>query len=335
MKAIAPGKLILSGEHAVVFGKPALAMAVDRSAQSILTPEASDLVSFNLIDLSESGSFTVRTLNEMRARVLRNYQLFMAGQLSIRDVLHKPIELFEFAFINILEGLHLKLNEGLRIQTHSDIPIGCGMGSSAATILSVLRAIGHYFRVEFRPDWVLKYSIEAEKLQHGFPSGVDSYVSLHGGCALFQEGAAKAVPLPRFPLYLVNTGSPVSTTGECVVQVRQHFEKDPIWSAFEGVTMDMEAAIRGNAFEDIQRLVRANHALLARIGVVPERVQRFVAEIEAWGGAAKVCGAGSIAGDAAGMVMVVSEKPPKDICDRFGYTILPVRGDPLGARIVG
>jgi len=334
MKAIAPGKLILSGEHAVVFGRPALAMAIDRSAQSIITTSPGDQVSFNLVDLDSSESFTLRALRDMQQRVLRNYRLFLNGELGIREVIYKPIELFEYAFINILDGLHLKLTEGIHIQTKSDIPIGCGLGSSAATVLSAARAVGHYFRVEFRPDWYYRYSIEAEKLQHGYPSGVDSYISVHGGCALFREGQAKSVPLPRFNLYLVNTGTPESSTGECVVSVREHHEKDRIWNDFESVTLGLEDSLRKNDMEEIRRLIQENNKLLIRIGVVPEKVQRFISSIETMGGAAKICGAGSIRGNNGGMVLVVDDQPPSKLCGEYGYTITSVRGDPLGTRII-
>ena len=334
MRAIAPGKLILSGEHAVVYDRPALAMAIDRCATSVITADLSDLVSFDLVNLQSRDSFTLHMLSEMKQRVARSYHLFLDGQLSIREVLHKPVELFEFAFINILDGLHLKLERGLNIQTESNIPIGCGMGSSAATVLSVLRGIGHYFRVDFRPDWVMKYSLDAEKLQHGHPSGVDSYVSLHGGCALFQNGEARAVPLPRLAMYLVHTGVPASTTGECVVQVGQRFKNDVIWSDFEAVTLEMERAIRANNLPGIRRMVRENNKLLAAIGVVPQRVQSFIREVEDWGGAAKVCGAGSVVGDAAGVVLVVASESPAELCAKHNYTLIPVRGDPLGARII-
>ncbi|MFH0907506.1 MAG: mevalonate kinase [bacterium] len=334
MKAIAPGKLILSGEHAVVYGRPALAMAIDRYAQSIITPESSDLVSFNLVDLQESNSFTLRALGELKNRVLKNYHMFLNGDMGIREVLHKPIELFEFAFITILDGLHLKLAGGLNIRTQSNIPIGCGMGSSAATVLSSLRAVGHYFRVDFRPDWYMKYSLEAEKLQHGHPSGVDSYISLHGGCALFRDGQAQSVPLPRAQIYLVHTGIPETTTGECVVTVRNEFRNDTIWNDFEAVTLSLEQALRTNDMVDVQRAVRENHRLLSRIGVVPARVQSFISEIEQQGGAGKICGAGSVAGDQGGMVLVFAEQPPTELCAKYGYTILSVRGDPLGTRIV-
>ena len=334
MRAIAPGKLILSGEHAVVYGRPALAMAIDRCAQSVISLGANDLVSFNLVDLKETDSFTLRALGDLKTRLQRNYQLFLSGDLGIRDVLHKPIELYEYAFITLLDGLHLKFSDGLNIQTQSNIPIGCGMGSSAATILSLLRGIGHYFRVEFRPDWFLKYSMEAEKLQHGFPSGVDSFISLNGGCALFQNGQATSVPLPRLAMYLVNTGTPGATTGECVVEVKNRFERDVIWNDFEAVTLALEKAVRANKLEDVQQAIRENHRLLSRIGVVPAKVQQFIGEIEAQGGAAKICGAGSVLGEAAGMVLVLAERNPADLCQRYGYELSTVRGDPLGARIV-
>lgn len=333
MRAIAPGKLILSGEHAVVYGRPALAMAIDRFAESVVTALPSEEIAFDMRDLQQTDRFTIRALRDMKARVARSYQLFLNGDLGIRDVLLKPVELFEYAFIALLDGLHLKA-EGLNIQTQSNIPIGCGLGSSAASVLSLLRGVGHYFRVEFRPDWYLKYSLEVERLQHGHPSGVDSYISLHGGCALFQQGNATPVPMPRDTMYLVNTGAPAATTGECVVQVRQRFERDQIWNDFEAVTRALAGAIHANDLDGVRRCIRENHRLLVRIGVVPTRVQQFIGEVEATGGAAKICGAGSVMGDAAGIVLASCEQPPRELCARFGYTLIPVRGDPLGTRIV-
>ncbi len=335
MKAIAPGKLILSGEHAVVYGRPALAMAIDRSAQAIITPTESDQISFSLQNYDESERFTLRALREFRKRVATNYHFFLEGELGIREVLLKPVELFQFAFITLLDGLHLKLDQGMDIQVGSNIPIGCGLGSSAATVLSELRAVGHFMRVDFRPDWHYKYSLEAENMQHGHASGVDSYVSLHGGCVRFQNGEGTKVPLPRTPVFLVQTGTPLTTTGECVSHVREHFGSSGIWDDFEGTTDRMEQALHGSDLELLQAVVRENHRLLTKIQVVPEPVQRFISEVERLGGAAKICGAGAVAGDQAGVVMVVAESPPIELCRQFGYELSAVRGEPLGVRIVG
>jgi len=334
MKAIAPGKLILSGEHAVVYGRPALAMAIDRSVEAVITPAAGDAISFDLADYRETESFTLRALEEMKRRIAKSYRLFLDGDLSIREVLRKPVELLEFAFINILDGLHLKLAGGLDVRVKSSIPIGCGLGSSAASVLSMVRAVGHYFRVDFRPDWYYAYSIEVEKMQHGHPSGVDSYVSLHGGAARFQDGRASKIPLPRLPLALVNTGTPETTTGECVAAVRARFAQSAVWDEFGRVTDAMEGALREDRRDDVAACVRENHRLLREIGVVPDRVAAFVDEIERAGGAAKICGAGAVRGDAAGAVMVCGARPTPALCAAYGYRMEPVRGEPLGVRVV-
>ena len=334
MKAISPGKLILSGEHSVVYGKPAVAMAIDRSVTATIETSADGQVSFNLQDIGESDSFTVLALQDFKRRALNNYHLFLDGKMGIRDVLHKPVDLFKFGFITVLDGLHRSLETGIVIKLKSSIPVGSGMGSSAAAVLSELRALGHYLRVDFKPDWYYEFSLEAEKLQHGHPSGVDSYISLYGGCAAFQNGSARSVPLPRMKMYLIETGAPEATTGECVVQVKEQFQNDLIWNDFEAVTNEVEKAVRENNSALMRSLIRENHRLLCRIGVVPAKVQQFVADVETAGGAAKICGAGAIRGQNGGAVLVLADFMPTALAAKYGYKVSPVRGDPLGTRIV-
>ena len=334
MKAVAPGKLILSGEHAVVYGKPAIAMAIDRSAVFELTPQAGDEVSFDLPGIELGESHTVNALRDFKRRIERKYHEFLNGEIGIGYVLAAPADLFRFAFIHSLDGLHRKLDSGLVMKLRSSIPMGCGMGSSAATVLSEIRALGHYLRVDFKPDWYYEYSLEAEKLQHGNPSGVDSYISLHGGCARFQNGEALSMALPRMKMFMVQTGIPESTTGECVMNVERNFKNSAIWSEFEDVTNAFEEAIQTNNRHKLHWLVRENNRLLTAIGVVPDTVQRFIADIEQWGGSAKVCGAGSVVGEKGGIVLVFADQNPEVLCAKYGYTVSPVRGDPLGTRII-
>lgn len=334
MKAVAPGKLILSGEHAVVYGRPAIAMAIDRSAVFELTPQAGDEVAFDLPGIQGSESFTLMALRDLKRRVEKKYREFQDGEIGIGYVLAAPADLFRFAFINTLDGLHRQLDSGVILKLRSSIPMGCGLGSSAATVLSELRALGHYLRVDFKPNWFYEFSLDAEKMQHGNPSGVDSYISLHGGCALFKNGEARSISLPRLRMYMVETGVPESTTGECVSDVARRFGESAVWSEFEDVTNAFEAALAMNDLQKIHWLVRENNRLLVEIGVVPERVQSFIREIEAWGGSAKVCGAGSVTGDRGGIVVVFAEEAPTVLCGKYGYAVSPLRGDPLGARMV-
>src|SRR5579872_5159109 len=152
MKVHAPGKLILSGEHAIVYGKPALAMAVNRYAIASAAPQLLPLVSFDLSDLAYEHDLPFTALNRLKGRIKYNYQKFISGDFKIRDVLQKPVELAQFAFSLFLESLNLKLTQGIKIRLQSDIPMGCGMGSSAATILSIVHAIAHHLQIELSSD---------------------------------------------------------------------------------------------------------------------------------------------------------------------------------------
>ena len=333
MKAVAPGKIIISGEHSVVYGAPAIGMAIDRNAVFQLEQQKINEISFDLPG-STTTSFTLMALRDFKNRLERKYQQFQRGDIGISYVLSAPADLFKFAFIHALDGLHRSLDSGLVMKLRSSIPIGCGMGSSAATVLSELRALGHYLRVDFKPDWYYEYSLEVERLQHGYPSGIDSHISLHGGCSYFKEGKGYKIPMPNLEMFLVETGVPESTTGICVEKVRNDFADSSIWTEFESITENIKVSLHNNDQDQLRENIRANHQLLKRIGVVPDQVSQFISEIESLGGAAKICGSGSVEGDAGGVVLVLADEMPSEICDKFGFKVSPLRGDPLGTRLV-
>ncbi len=336
MKVHAPGKLILSGEHAVVYGKPALAMAINRYATATATPQLLPLVSFDLSDLSYEHGLTLTALNHLKNRIKQKYERFMHGDFKIRDVLQKPVELAQFAFTLFLETLNLKLTQGVRIRLQSDIPMGCGMGSSAATVLSIVHAIAHHMQVDISSELFYRLSLEAENMQHGYSSGLDLRVSLHGGCMLVKEGQIEQRPIPSLPMYLVNTGAPKSTTGECVTQAATHFKKSQLGADFAAITEAMDKALQANNLQEVLQTVRMNHLLLTKIGVVPPSVQQFIREIENTEGAAKICGAGAVSGDKGGVVLVMTENVAAliDLCARYQYAIIPITGEARGVHVI-
>ena len=334
MIAAAPGKLILSGEHAVVYQQPALVMAVNRFARATLESHTQKNVTLYLADLSLTSTNSTNALRVLKRRMEKNYTLFLREELGIRQVVTNPTDVFNFMVIHMLDAFLLDLQCGVQIKVQSDIPIGCGMGSSAATVVSVLRVLAAYFNLAFVPEKFYSFAMEAERLLHGTPSGVDPFVSLYGECHRFQNGQTQVRPIPSIPMYMVNTGAPQATTGECVSFVASHFAASSIWNEFGSVTDEIDQSIRGNDFFNVQKQVRQNHRLLMEIGVVPEQVGRFISEIESLGGAAKISGAGSIRGDHAGIVLIFAEKPPIEVCQKYRYEIYPVQGESFGARVV-
>jgi mevalonate kinase len=336
MKILAPGKLILSGEHAVVHGHPALAMAVNRYAITTATPQLSPTVSFDLSDLAYQRRLSLSALNSLKNRIKRKYQRFVNGDFKIRDVLQKPVELAQIAFSLLLETLNLKLTQGVNIHVQSTIPIGCGMGSSAATILSIVHALAHHFRVTLTPDALFHLGLEAENMQHGYSSGLDLRVSLHGGCIYVKDNTIHARVLPKLSMFLVNTGLPITHTGECVTAVANYFKVGSLGDDFAAVTTAMDIALQQEQLSEVKRMISENHQLLVQINVVPLKVQHFISAIQQNGGAAKICGAGAVAGDNGGIVLVLTddEAALQTLCSRFHYTHVPIAGEPRGVHIV-
>lgn len=336
MKVYAPGKLILSGEHAAVYGKPALAMAVNRYVTAMATPQLLPFISFDLSDLEYERRFTLSALHHLKNRIKNKYQRFVQGDFKIRDVLQKPVELAQFAFSLFFETLNLSLTQGMKIRVQSDIPIGCGMGSSAATILSIVHAIAHHLRIDLPADTLLHLGQEAENMQHGYSSGLDLRVSLYGGCLFLKDGQIHKRSVPTIPMYLINTGAPDTGTGECVAAVAHHFKSTQIGDEFAAVTEAMDNALQQNNLLEFMEAIYSNHKLLIRIGVIPSAVQCFIADIEQTGGAAKICGAGAVSGNKAGVVLAVTENETalKELCKQHHYTILPIAGETRGVHVI-
>lgn len=336
MKVYAPGKLILSGEHAVVHGQPALAMAVNRYAIATVGRSGLPNVSLHLANLSHTSQTTFQDLLAIKDKLKRKYQKFIRGEYHIRDVLRKPFELVHAALGIIAGTQNIRLPDGMQIQVTSDIPIGSGMGSSAASILCVMKAASLHLQIPLSNDVLYQMALEAENLQHGQSSGLDLRVSLHGGCLYVHGNEMLPRPLPTYPFYLVNTGMPQCSTGECVKHVADTFINSSIGSEFAAVTQSMDQALQQQSFINAQHAVRANHQLLVNIGVVPERVRMFIEKVESLGGAAKISGAGAIQGDAAGMVMVLiqDEDILANLCRQFQYDLQTIQGEPRGVHVV-
>lgn len=336
MKVRAPGKLILSGEHAAVYGKPALAIAVNRYAEAEAISQLTPIMSFDLGDLAYQQALRFASLDRLKERIKNKYRRFLRGEFSIRQVLKKPVELAQFAFSLFFEVLNLRPNQGVKIKVRSDIPIGCGMGSSAAIILSVIHVLSRHLDLTLPPETLFRMALEVENLQHGYSSGLDLRISQQGGCLLMREGEIETRALPELPFYLINSGSPLSSTGECVSRVEPHFRRSSIGEDFAAVTGMMDRALQARHPRDFRDSIRRNHELLRELGVVPERVQRFIAEVEQNGGAAKICGAGSVAGDQGGVVLGVSDDVAAltDICARYRYSLIPAVVEKRGVHVV-
>ena len=334
--ARAPGKLILSGEHAVVQGAPCLVVAIDRYTTTTVTAENKPHLRFHLPDIQHVGETTFDKLGKAKNRLQDAYGKFSRGERGIRDVLQKPFELLHYTASHTLEKLDPKRERGFEVSTQSTLPIGCGMGSSASSVVSTNYAITHYLGKAVDSKLQYELSLAAENMQHGQSSGVDLHIAIYGGCHLFQQGQSDARPCPTQPFYIVNTGKPESNTGECVSVTSQHFaQEESLLDAFSDVTYQVDQALQNQDDAALITAVKANHALLVQIGVVPKAIAAFIAAVEHAGGAGKTCGAGAVKGEHAGCVWLLGDKTMlARLAEQHGYTLETLHAEANGVTLV-
>lgn len=334
IKARAPGKIILSGEHAVVYGHPALAMAINRYTESIVRWSTPLHFRFNLLGIDYRQEVTLETLKRLKRKLQKQYQQFKSGDLNIREVLKHPFELSLYTAINLLEKVKHKLPMGIEFDTNSNIPIGCGLGSSASSVVSLITALGKLLEIDMTLEDYSRLAVESENLQHGVSSGLDVQVSYQGGAIFYQQGKFEKRPLPQIPITLVNTGPPTSSTGECVTKAKPYFEKENLGPEFAAITKNLDSAIQANDLAEIKLSIQQNQRLLERIGVVSEKAKTFIRKIEAAGASAKVCGSGGVNEDEVGAILVIDATELTELAREFGYQIIPIKGDANGATVL-
>ncbi len=332
--ATAPAKLIISGEHSVLYGQPALAMSVNRYTTTTTTWSANSKIHFNLLDLAYAKSYTLQTLQNLAKNLHEDYNSFLAGKKSINSVIKRPFELLQYSVSRMLEVLNIKLPSGVDISVGSNIPIGCGMGSSAAAVVSTVSSLTKLLDCNWQRDEQLAFCREVENLQHGRSSGLDLHLVTYGGCVRFENGLIQTRPAPNMSFTIVNTGQPESSTGTCVTQVAPVFAADAgLATEFAAVTNQIDTALAANNLSEFKDGIRANHRLLCRIGVVPAKVANFISAIEATGGAAKICGGGAVSGNNAGVVLIIAERDVQDVISNHGYEIQTIQVDTNGIKI--
>lgn len=328
--ASAPGKAVLSGEHAVVYGAPALVMAMEQRLTVRYFPDTLPRLSWLAPD--KVHEMALEKFSSLRHRLDNAFEAYIKGERSITEILSRPAELVFYT----VEMAHLlgeikQLPRG-RVEIASDIPIGAGMGSSAALLAALLTL---FARVESSAE-LIRQVRHCERLQHGRGSLMDASAVCLGGLVKLEDDQAQRVNfLPSefdSNWYWIHTGTPAASTGTCVEQVRRNFEGSSIWSEFADLTLAMHGALKQQ--KSIATLVGQNHRLLNRIGVVPAKVAALIERIEMRGGAAKVSGAGTVVGDAAGLVITwLPESTPAQLGLPRDYRWGRLRISDIGAKI--
>ncbi len=317
--ACAPGKLILSGEHSVVYGAPAVVVAIARYIDVWFTPlHKTNGLQTAFETLAPRSFYPLDILKGFKDTLDRRFDEFMRGDLPVQKILSKPDDLAIYTLTSLLPKLPapgaaqggLPLPVPGQLTSRSDMPLGAGMGSSAAVVAATIVLYEHLLKLPQSTESRFQKVRFCERLQHGKGSAIDASAVVFGGMNRVQVDDVRQVALgPDHSLarsdgwYWVLHGTPVSKTGECVARVRAlHGQNMGLWDEFAACTGAFEAVLEADS--DPREVIRENQRLLDYIGVVPTPSARFVAAVEEMGGAAKISGAGAVQGENGGAMLV-------------------------------
>jgi mevalonate kinase len=307
-------------------------------------------VALSLDDLGVEELVSGATLRDYASRARERWHAFAADPTPERfralrgdDAAH----LAKVALGETLTAYGASVEPQWSIRIASDLPVGSGMGSSAAAAAALIAAALRLLDRSADVPTVEPLVLETERRQHGSPSGVDGAVVLRGGVQWVERTAAglrfEALPtdLPLLgDLRVVDTGTPAQATGEVVAAVRQLRDADPL--AFESLLERLEDAARRLRDALIARDGRALATAISeaqrgleRAGVVPPAVRDLVRGIEARGGAAKISGAGALVGPGAGCLVIYHPHPATlDFGELIApRSLLPVKLGAVGLRV--
>ena len=280
--ASAPAKVILLGEHFVVYGEPAIVLAIDKRI-------------YAKAELRDDKQLYLRSVNLDLAGYFKN-GIFKIEQGNAKEARLK-FEPLKLAVAKVLE-IHGE-NPGLSIEVNSTVPVASGLGSSAAVAAAVTAAVSTLLNVKMSKEDVFRISYEAEKIVHGTPSGVDPAISTFGGTLLFQmDTGFKPLDVKAdVPLVIGDTGVERSTRVQVtkVRNVRDRYPRvvEPIMRAGREIVLSAIDALKEDELENLGDLMNINHALLCGLGVSDESLEWLIkAARKADALGAKLTGAG-------------------------------------------
>ena len=280
----APGKVYLFGEHAVVYGEPAVPCAIERRARVKVTARSDGRLRVDAGDLTLDG-FTVEYGGEGAPDV---------------DVAQSLVE----AATGYVDGAVAQAREaadapgvGFDVEIESAIPLGAGLGSSAAVVVAGIDAATRELGVSLAPEELARraYRVEHE-VQDGEASRADTFCSAMGGAVRVEDTACRRLDAPNLPFVIGYDGG-AGDTGELVAGVRTLRKRyDFAASTVESIgdlVRRGERALDDGDFSELGRLMDVNHGLLSALGVSSRSLDAMVwATREAGARGAKLTGAG-------------------------------------------
>ncbi len=228
----------------------------------------------------------------------------------------------------------------------SDIPLGSGMGSSAAIAVAIAGAISQLLFGKIDKAKVNEIAFRCEKHVHGNPSGGDNTTCTYGGFIWYQKDKKEKIIKPlqlslsqkiTNKFCIINTGKPDESTKEMVERVRIKSQELRIKNIFEEqgkLTEQLLGALEQENEDKIVQIIKQGQYNLEQMGVVSQSTQQLIRTIEHIGSAAKICGGGGFR-SASGIVLAFTDDFAKiqRVAKEFGFMCESITLGEEGVRL--
>lgn len=267
-KSSAPGKIILFGEHAVVYGRPALAVPVTQVHADVeIRASERPGIWIDAPDVDLSADLNTLPSDHPLASVIHNF-LFLSRPSP--DPSGRPLPKGEGKF----PDLYIKIS--------STIPVASGLGSGAAVTVALTRALASQLNHPMTDEEINAFAYEIEKLHHGTPSGIDNTVITYAKPVYFVKGQ----PIETFkvgqPFTIVIGDTGISApTKESVGDVRRLWQADQtkwekVFDEVGEIAKEARTVIERGKTKELGELMSRNHALLQSMTVSSPELDALV-----------------------------------------------------------
>ena len=276
VKASAPAKVILFGEHSVVYGEPAIAGAVNKRAYVEIKQSENEKSFFRAPDIGFEAELNTKS---------KQYSLLKGKPGIIRYILESLYKVHDHSPVDIT--------------LYSNVPIGSGLGSSAAVTVATLAALYRYHNVYFNKKSLAHDAHMVEQAVQGVASPLDTLVSTYGGLIYLNKDKKFEHFRTHFRVpFVIGYTTKHGNTSKMVKDVKGLKIRNPrvvgsTISSMGYLTKQAKQAILQKKIDRVGELMNINHGLLDMLGVSTLELSRMVYRArEAGAIGAKITGSG-------------------------------------------
>jgi len=275
VEALSPAKLILFGEHAVVYDKLGISTTVTKYTKVSLRKGREESI---IINSKKFGKKT-KTKQEIEKLVINIDSLRERGKIKeIKELVESDKLLPSFYVIGKLAGRYGY--EPCSIEICSEVPKN--LGSSASVFSAVACAYSKFLKVELSKQEIGFFANEGDKLVHGNPSGIDAYTISYGGWISYRksEGIKPLEINFELPLLVVDSLEPAKT-GECVEYIREQMKKNTefvntILDRLDEISHEALKALRKENISELGNLMLEYYKELKKLNISTPKLDEIV-----------------------------------------------------------